>query len=60
MEMPTHGSKPADPEVVERAAHRRFMPQYKLKILREVERCSTPVEVGALLRRPDRWTSASR
>ncbi len=38
MEMPTNGSKPANPEVVERAARRRFTPHYKLKILREAER----------------------
>jgi transposase-like protein len=57
MEMRTNGSKPADPEVVERAARRRFTPQYKLKILREAERCSTPGEVGALLRREGLYSS---
>ena len=57
MEMLTNGSKPADPEVVERAARRRFTPQYKLKILREAERCSTPGEVGALLRREGLYSS---
>jgi transposase-like protein len=57
MEMRTNGSKPADPEVVERAARRRFTPQYKLKILRETERCSTPGEVGALLRREGLYSS---
>lgn len=35
MDMPTNGPKPVDPEVLERAARRRFTPQYKLKILRE-------------------------
>ena len=57
MEMRTNGSKPADPEVVERAARRRFTPQYKLKILRQAERCSTPGEVGALLRREGLYSS---
>ena len=57
MEMPTNGSKPADPEVVERAVRRRFTPQYKLKILREAERCSTPGEIGALLRREGLYSS---
>ena len=57
MEMRTNGSKPADPEVVERAVRRRFTPQYKLKILREAERCSTPGEIGALLRREGLYSS---
>jgi transposase-like protein len=57
MEMRTNGSKPEDPEVVERAARRRFTPQYKLKILREAERCPTPGEVGALLRREGLYSS---
>ena len=57
MEMRTNGSQPADPEVVERAVRRRFTPQYKLKILREAERCSTPGEIGALLRREGLYSS---
>ena len=57
MEMRTNGSKPADPEVVERAARRRFTPQYKLRILRAAEQCSTPGEVGALLRREGLYSS---
>lgn len=57
MDMPTNGPKPADPEVLERAARRRFTPQYKLKILREAERCSTPGEIGALLRREGLYSS---
>ena len=42
MEMPTNGSRPADPEVAEPAARRWFTPQYKLKTQREAERCSAP------------------
>ena len=57
MEMRTNGSKPVDPEVVEGAARRRFTPQYKLKILREVEGCVTPGEIGALLRREGLYSS---
>ena len=57
MEMRTNGSQPADPEVVERAVRRRFTPQYKLKILREAGRCSTPGEIGALLRREGLYSS---
>ncbi len=57
MEMRTNGSQPADPEVVERAVRRRFTPQYKLKILCEAERCSTPGEVRTLLRREGLYSS---
>ena len=56
MEMGTNGSK-SDPEVVERAARRRFTPQYKLRIVRQAEQCSTPGEVGALLRREGLYSS---
>ena len=42
---------------MERAVRRRFTPQYKLKILRQAERCSTPGEVGALLRREGLYSS---
>lgn len=57
MDMPIDGRKPADPEVLERATRRRFTPQYKLKILREAERCLTPGEIGALLRREGLYSS---
>jgi len=39
-----------DPEVVERAARRRFSAMYKLRILRETDELP-PGELGALLRR---------
>lgn len=43
--------KPApNPEVVETAARRKFTAEYKLRILREADRCA-PGELGALLRR---------
>ena len=40
-----------NPEVPERATRRRYTAEYKLRILNEVERCTQPGEVGALLRR---------
>src|SRR6266571_3768618 len=45
------GRAAADPELVERPLRRRFSAEYKLRILREVEACSRPGEIGALLRR---------
>src|SRR3972149_593560 len=38
-------------EVVAKAERRRFTGEYKLRVLREAERCKQPGEVGALLRR---------
>ena len=38
-------------EVVARAQRRRFSDKYKLRILAEADRCTTPGELGALLRR---------
>ncbi len=39
-----------DPEVVEKASRRRFTAEYKLRIVREAEACSSG-ELGAMLRR---------
>jgi len=36
-------------EVVANAQRRRFPAQYKLRILREAEKCTRPGELGALL-----------
>ena len=47
----------ADPELVERAKRRRFTAEYKLRLLREVDACSQPGEVGALLRREGLYSS---
>ena len=44
------GSVP-DPAVSEKARRRRFTTEYKLHILREVDQCKAPGEVGAILRR---------
>jgi transposase len=46
-----------DAEVRDRPTRRRFSPEYKLRILREVEGCSGPGEIGALLRREGLYSS---
>ena len=40
-----------DPEVPEKPTRRRYAAEYKLKILRQADKCSKPGELGALLRR---------
>jgi transposase-like protein len=50
-------AEPADPEVAERAARRRFTAEYKLQILRQADACASPGEVGALLRREGLYSS---
>lgn len=47
----------SDPEVPEKAQRRRFTPEYKLRILEEVDRCRESGEIGALLRREGLYTS---
>ncbi len=46
-------------EVSEKAERRRFTAEYKAKILREAERCKSPGQVGALLRREGLYSSLS-
>jgi transposase len=46
-----------DTEVVAKAARRRFPAEYKLRVLREAERCQAPGELGALLRREGLYSS---
>ena len=46
-----------DPELVERAARRRFTAAYKLSIVREADACSKPGEIGALMRREGLYSS---
>jgi len=46
-----------DPELVERPRRRRFSAEYKLAILREVDACAKPGDVGALLRREGLYSS---
>ena len=55
---PENGARSAqapDPEV--KATRRRFTAEYKLRILREAERCREPGELGALLRREGLYSS---
>jgi transposase len=40
-----------DPEVLEKKPRRRFTAKYKLRILAEVDTCTNPGDIGALLRR---------
>jgi transposase-like protein len=46
-----------DPEVVPKPRRRTFSVEYKLRILREAERCTRPGQVGALLRREGLYSS---
>lgn len=46
-----------DPEVSEKAERRQFTAKYKLRILQELDRCSEPGQVGALLRREALYSS---
>lgn len=49
-----------NPEVVEKASHRRFTAEYKHRIATEAEACSEPGELGALLRREGLYSSLVR
>ena len=46
-----------DPEVGARPKRRQFTAEYKLGILREVDACKGPGEIGALLRREGLYSS---
>ena len=46
-----------DPEVPAKVERRRFLPAYRLRILKEVDACKRPGEVGALLRREGLYSS---
>jgi transposase-like protein len=46
-----------DPSVEAKPQRRRFTAEYKLRILREVERAKAPGEVGAILRREGLYSS---
>lgn len=47
-----------DPEVAEKATRRRFSAEYKRRIVREADTCTTTGEVGALLRREGLYSSS--
>jgi len=55
-DLPPRGVDP-DPEVLARATRRRFDAEYKARIVREADACSSPGEVGALLRREALYSS---
>lgn len=44
-------------EVLARAERRKFSLEYKLRILREVDKCTRPGELGAILRREGLYSS---
>lgn len=46
-----------DPEVPEKAARRKFTAAHKLRILKEVQACTQPGQIGALLRREGLYSS---
>lgn len=46
-----------EPEVVATATKRQFSKAYKLRILEQVDRCTQPGEIGALLRREGLYSS---
>jgi transposase-like protein len=49
-----------DPEVPERKARRQYTGRYKLGILKEVDACSSPGQIGAVLRREGLYHSNIR
>ena len=51
METGNNGTKSlTEVEVLAKAERRRFTAEYKVKVLRETDRCKQPGEIGALLR----------
>ncbi len=58
---PAAGPPPTTPgteiEVVAKAQRRRFTAEYKRRIVREADRCTTPGAIGALLRREGLYSS---
>ena len=53
----THRGHFPDPEVPEKAIRRKFTAKHKLRILQEVDRCTTQGQIGALLRREGLYSS---
>ena len=52
MERGSDGTKSlTEVEVLAKGERRRFTAEYKVKVLREADRCKQPGEIGALLRR---------
>jgi len=53
----THRGHFPDPEVPEKAIRRKFTAKHKLRILQEVDRCTTQGQIGTLLRREGIYSS---
>ena len=54
---PARSASDPDPEVPAKARRRTFTAKYKLETLKEVEACTEPGEIGALLRRKGLYSS---
>jgi transposase len=54
----THPKAVPDPEVPEKAVRRKFTAAYKLRILKQAERCTETGQLGALLRREGLYSSS--
>jgi transposase len=52
-----NGKPIPDPAVPEKPVRRRFTAEYKLRMLREADRCTEPGQFGALLRREGLYSS---
>jgi transposase-like protein len=57
MTEPTGKKVSENPEVVEKAARRRFTVEYKQRIVMEADQCSQRGELGTLLRREGLYSS---
>jgi transposase-like protein len=60
MTEPTGKKVSENPEVVEKAARRRFTVEYKQRIVMEADQCSQRGELGTLLRREGLYSSTVR
>jgi len=58
--MTDNAPKRPDPEVLEAKPRRRFTAKYKISIIAEVDACTKPGEIGALLRREGLYSSNIR
>ena len=52
-----NGKRMSDPAVLEKPVRRRFLAEYKLRILQEADRCTASGQLGALLRREGLYSS---
>jgi transposase len=52
-----NGKLPPDPAVSEKPERRRFLVEYKLRILQEADRCTGSGQLGSLLRREGLYSS---